>query len=360
MRLIDKYIIKQYLVTFSILLCSIFVLFLVIDIFDRLPKLLRYSNDFWLITKYFLYRLPYLIVLVAPFIVLLAGLFLMSNLSKYNESIAIRAAGISIFRMVLPLFFIGIIFSGFIGYIGEYILPLAEKKRAQIYRIEMQKQEIEDIKLRANIFYFDEQFIFFISFFDGYLNKLRVIDITETDRESHIIRKIQANEANWDGEYWVFSDLHDRNFAANNLVSYQFSDTKIIPEISITPLDFVKSAKKPLEMNYFELKEYISRLQKIGEKHHEELIELYLKIVYPFTNFVIMLFCVPLASASVRSKGRGIIFGIGLGICFTYLFIIKLCQSLGINEVLSPLTAVVFPHIVFFLLGIFFVIKAEI
>jgi lipopolysaccharide export system permease protein len=134
----------------------------------------------------------------------------------------------------------------------------------------------------------------------------------------------------------------------------------VIPEVDVTPQDFIKSAKKPLSMNYFELRDYISRLKKIGEKVSRELVQLHLKISFPFANLIILLFCVPLVTASSRSRGRGLIFGLGLLVCFLYLSALRICQSLGYNEILSPLAAAWLPNLVFLIIGIFFVIKAEV
>ncbi|MCL1826666.1 MAG: LptF/LptG family permease [Candidatus Cloacimonetes bacterium] len=360
MRILDKYIIKQYLISLLIMLASISLLFIIVEVVDRLPRILKYSQDTWLITQYFFYRLPYIFVLVFPVIVLLSGLFLMNSLSKFNESIAIRAAGISIFRMVLPLLLLGLVMSAVVMLFGDYVLPAAENKRAKIYYVDMRNQEIEDVKMRQNIYYSDDKFIFYLGFFDGYNNKIRVVDITQLDEEFRVVTKTQANEATWDGENWVFSSAYIRHFTQEILLDYQFYETIILEEITVTPLDFIKSAKKPMEMNFFELKEYIARLRKIGEKHHQELVELYTKVSYPLANFIILLFCVPLASASVRSKGRGMIFLLGLLICFPYLMILRISQSLGYNAVITPLTAAWFPHILFLIIGMFFVLKSEV
>ena len=360
MRILDKYIIRQYLTSFLIIFASFSVLFIVIEVFDRLPRILRYTSDYVLITQFFLLRLPYLFVLTSPVIVLLTGLFLMNTLSKFNETIATRAAGISIIRTVSPLFLVGLFISLCVAVFGEYVLPVAENKRALIYNVSMRQREVEDIKMRSNIYYSDENFIYYLSFFDGYQNKIRAIDITELDDQNKIKRKVQANEADWDGEHWVFRNAHDRHFDNSQLVSYQFYNTFIIPEVTVRPIDFVKSAKKPMEMNFFELRDYIQRLKKIGEKYHREETDLLFKISFPLANFIILLFCVPLASASVRSKGRGVIFLLGIVICITYLMVVRVWQSLGYNEVISPTAAAWFPHILFFVIGVIVVIRSEI
>jgi lipopolysaccharide export system permease protein len=337
-------------------------LFIVIDIFDRLPRVLKYSSDYMLIAEYFLLRVPYLVVLVSPVIVLLTGLFLMNTLSKYHESIAIRAAGISIFRMVSPILIIGVIMSIGIGLFAEFVLPYAESLRNEIYTVQIKKQMLEDVKMRANIYYSGaNDYLYYIGFFDGYQNQMKVIDITQYNgKDGSVSRKISANEAIWNGEEWIFLNCYDRRFANRKQVYYKYSEKASIPEIKAAPNDFIKFAKSNLALNFIELKEYINSLKKIGEKYQVELVDLYMKIAYPLSNFIILLFCVPLASTSVRSKGRGIIFLLGLIICFTYLTTLRISQSLGYNEVLDPLLAAWLPNIIFFILGVFFVIKAEV
>ena len=360
MRVLDKYIVRQYIISYMIILASFSALFIVVDVFDRLPRVLRHTNDFWLISQYFLLRLPYLFVLISPVNVLLAGLFLMSGLSKYNESIAIRAAGISILRMIAPLLMIGLLISAAVALFGEYIMPIANERQNYVYNVEMRQREVEDIRIRSNIYYSDDRFIYYIGFFDGFQNRKRVIDITQLDSQDKIIRKIQANEAVWNGVSWVFNNTHIRDFHDSELIEYEYFQTIILPDISVTPEDFIKSGRSPMQMNFMDLKEYIERLKRIGDKHHRESIDLYMKISYPLANFIILLFCVPLATASVRSKGRGIIFLLGIFICFSYLVILRICQSLGYNEILTPHVAVWFPHIFFFIIGVFFVVKSEV
>ena len=121
MKLLDKYVLKQYIFTFLIILFSFSLLFLVVDISDRLPRLLRKAASLHYIMLYFLSKMPYIILLSSPVMILLSGLFVMNNLSKYNESIAIRAAGISIIRMVAPLIWFGFFFSIFIMIVGDLV-----------------------------------------------------------------------------------------------------------------------------------------------------------------------------------------------------------------------------------------------
>lgn len=362
MRIIDRYILSQFLKTFLIISISLSFVFIIVDVFDRLPRVMRTAPEIEYVFRFFLLRIPYLFVITSPVTVLLAGLFLMDMLSKYNESIAIRASGVSIIRLVTPLFVFGILYSIFIMFVGDYYLPQAEDYREYIYRVKIRGQEHEDVRMRSNIKYRGEgNTLYNIGFFDGFRNKLRMIDITTLDSQNHqITRKLTATTADWENDRWVFNNCTIRTFRDGQLMTTEYYDSVVLDDINVTPEDFVKSAKSPFSMNYLELREYIERLRRVGENYNNELVDLYLKISFPFANFIILLFCVPLATVSMRNKYRGMIFLIGVVICFIYLTILRISQSLGYNEVLSPLTAAWLPNILFCLTGMVFVAKAEV
>lgn len=361
MRILDKYVIREYTKILLIILLAFSVLMIVVEVSDRMPRLIRRGATAEEMALFFLLRLPYLFLLTSPVVVLLSGMFLMNMLSKYHESIAIRSAGISIVRMVTPLFWIGLLISIVVMLLGEFVLPKTEEYRQYIYEEKIKNQKIEDKKMRSKIHYLgSSNNLYYIGFFDGYRNILKTIDITSFDPENgEIDKKITAKNAVWNGEEWIFEDCYIRYFDQGEII-VTFHEKISIAEVDITPIDFIKSAKNPRSMNFFELKDYINRLKKIGETVNTELVELNLKVSFPFSNFIILLFCIPLVTASSRNRGRGLMFGLGLLICFLYLSTLRICQSLGINGVLSPFVSAWVPNLVFLLIGIYFVLKSEI
>jgi lipopolysaccharide export system permease protein len=222
--------------------------------------------------------------------------------------------------------------------------------------------KVEDKKLRSNIHYLGkDNNLYFIGFFDGYRNLLKTIDITTYEPGTgQIDRKITATDAVWEDNAWQFKNCYIRNFEHGQLVNMEQFESTTIDEVDVTPIDFVKSAKKPMSMNFMELQDYVNRLKKVGEEYKKQIVELNLKVSFPFSNLIILLFSVPLVSTSSRGKGRGLIFGLGLLVCFLYLSALRICQSLGYNGVLSPLMAAWFPNLIFLLVGVYFVTKAEV
>jgi lipopolysaccharide export system permease protein len=362
MKTLDRYILLQFLKTFLIINLSFAALFIIIDVFDRLPRILNFTSDINLLIQYFVLRIPYLFVITSPVTILLSGLFLMDMLSKYNESIAVRASGVSIVRLITPVIIFALAYSLFIMLFGDLALPKAEDYREHLYRVEIRGQEREDVRMRSNIQYRGEGNILYnIGFFDGFRKTLRMIDITTFAEHEHLItRKLTATNASWENDEWVFQNCVIRTFDNGVLASANYYQSISLDDINVTPEDFVKSAKSPFSMNYFELSSYIERLKRIGENFNNELVDLHLKVSFPFANLIIILFCVPLVTVSVRSKYRGMIFLVGITICFIYLTILRISQSLGYNEVLSPVMAAWLPNIIFGLVGMVFVVKAEV
>ncbi|MBN1949397.1 MAG: LptF/LptG family permease [Candidatus Cloacimonetes bacterium] len=362
MRILDKYILREYIKTLLIILMAFSIMMIVVEVSDRMPSLIRRGAAMPDMISYFLLRLPYLFLLTSPIVVLLTGLFLMNNLSRYNESIAIRGAGISILRMVTPLFWLGLLISIIVMALGEFVLPVTEEYRQYVYAEKIKLQKLEDKKMRSQIYYLGkDNHLYYIGFFDGYRNTLKTIDITHFDPDNGmILKKITAVSAVWEDEGWNLQNCYIRTFQDNKLSSIIYYPSTIMAEVDVTPQDFIISAKKPLSMNFFELKNYINRLQKIGEDVEKELVDLNMKISFPFANLIILLFSVPLISASNRSRGRGLMFGLGLLVCFLYLSTLRISQSLGYNGILSPVMAAWLPNILFLAIGCYFVIKAEI
>ena len=364
MRLIRNYVLKEFLKIFFVIMFSFLILFLVVDFFDRFPRLLKRGATMDNITLYFLLRIPYLFILSSPITIILSGLFLMDNLSKNNESLAIRSSGISVFRIVSPLIMFSFFFSIFMVWFGDYVYPKAESYRNYIYRVKIKKQKMEDIRMKSNTFYRGkDNTLFYIGFFDGYNNIMRNIDITKFEPNSNkVISKISVPFAKWDEktEKWIFQDYYCRKFSNKQLIKVDYEKKHVSDILQEAPKNFIKLTRSTNAMNYFELRDYIERLKSIGEKYTKQLVDLHLKIAFPFVNFIIMFFCVPLAVTTSRTKGRGIIFLLAVMITFLFLSLVRIGQSLGYNEIMNPVLSVWLGNIIFGIIGVSLIIKTEI
>jgi len=361
-RKLDRYIIREFLRTYLIIFFSFAVVFIVIDVIDNLPRLMRAGASTQLAITYYLLRLPFLVVLTSPVTVLLTGLFMMNSLSKHNESVAIRAAGVSIKRAMLPLFAIGLLISIGVAIFGEYLLPWAETKRSYVYNIQIKGEQPEDKMLKARVHYQGKSNDFYyFGFFDGYQKTLRVIDLVKLDPKTReVTEHLTASAATWNGKNWVLQDCGIPKFAGGKQTHWEYFASTDKALLDVEPDDFIRITKKTIALNFMELRDYIGRLEKMGEDANREIVDLHMKLAFPLTNLIVIFFFIPVATTNIRSKGRGLIFLLGLVVCFTYLIVVRVIQSLGYNGVIPPIWAAWLPNIAFTMLGLGFLKKAEV
>ena len=104
-------------------------------------------------------------------------------------------------------------------------------------------------------------------------------------------------------------------------------------------------------MGYRELADYIQVLKKTGATYTRETVDLKIKLSFPFTSFIVMFICIPLASNPKRS-GVAMSFAIASGISLVYFVVFKVTQSLGYSGKLSPDMSAWSINVIFILIGL--------
>lgn len=358
MRILDKYIIRNFLGTLFFALIAFSAIYIIIDVVGFMDKFIDRDVGLFIVTKYYLFYLPYIIILTLPVATLLASLFSVGQLSRYNELIAMQSSGISLYRILSPLFILGIILSLAAAYAGERFVPQTNQAKKELYQThvdKVKKRNIEaqtrDIRLQV-----DENRWLLIGFFDTELNTAFKVSI-QNYRGNQIIKRIDASRMSWEHDSWQLIDGYVRRFANDREAITSF-DTLSLGDLYFKPEEIAKVQKKAEEMSYWELKNFIKEIRRTGGNPDRWLVDLYLKIAFPFANLVIILFGAPLASRKTRS-GTAISFGISLFICFLYFGIIKIGQSLGHNATLPPLFAAWMGNLFFGLGAIYILVKSN-
>ena len=361
MRILDRYFTREFLKTYLLVFLSFGTVFIVIDVIDILSPLMRSGTSLQDAILYYALRLPYLIVLSSPLTILITGMFMMNTLSKHNESVAVRSAGISIKRALLPLFILGVIISIMIAVFGEYVMPLAEKTRANLYDTQIRGAEPEAPADRARLYFQGENGEFFhIAFYDGSQNIIRGIDIAWADSSfTGIKSRAIASTAIWKKDGWELGDCSLRGFTGRQSIEYQAPPPNAGKLLDLTPQDFTKAGKKSLHLGFFDLRDDIASLKKTGEKANRETQDLHLKLAFPLTNLIAVFFFVPIATSNIRSRGRGLLFALALALGFTQLILIRMAQSFGYAGIIDPVLAAWVPNICFAALGLFLLWRAE-
>jgi lipopolysaccharide export system permease protein len=278
-------------------------------------------------------------------------------MSQHNEIVAQKSAGISLYRIFMPLFILSFIISIAAGLFSEFVVPWTNQERLDMYRYEIKKHPRNRGTKRNNIYLQDiTNRKISIAFFHGRKNEAKKVSLQYFDGQQ-LTKRIDAQTMNWEDSVWVLYDVVERSFE-DTLVSTTKYDQLTQSDLKFKPENLLELQKKPEEMSYSELQIFIKEMTTIGAEVRKWIVELYLKISYPFANFIIILFGAPIAARKRRS-GTAVGIGISLLICFIYFLFIRMGQVMGHQGTLSPLVGAWLGNIIFGAAGLYTLITSR-
>ncbi|MEE4312072.1 MAG: LPS export ABC transporter permease LptG [candidate division KSB1 bacterium] len=357
MKILDKYTLNKFLATLIFALVAFCSIFIIVDLIEFMDKFIDRQVPWPVVFQYYMYYLPYIVVLSFPVAILLASLFSVGQMARYNELTAMKASGMSLFRILLPLIILGFFISSTIMFMGEKIVPYTNAKKIDLYKEYVNKSKKNNKKRQSDIYIqLSEKNWLYIGYFDTQINTAHRVSVqTFDDSYSTIHSRIDAEKMVLEDDIWTLHNGITRTFT-NNEERVEKFDRLPKAEFNFKSQELSRTQKKAEEMSYWELKEFINNIRRNGGNPDRWLVDLYLKIAFPFANFIILLFGAPLASRKTRS-GPAVSFGISLFICFLYFGIIKVAQTFGHNGTLPPFLAAWLGNIIFGIGAVYILFK---
>ncbi len=361
MKLIDIYIIKQFVFYFAFALIVIIMLFIIIDLMENVDDFIDRGAPVNVVIVYYIYFIPEMIKSMIPVAMLLSSLFTTGKLSTQNELVAMKAGGVSLYRFMLPFLAIGLFVTAASMYFTGWVVPVANKEKYQIEREHLAKGGRADIA-RYNIFIQDSPVRFLsLGFYDETTNAVTRVSIQEfSDTNFSILkRRYDASRMEWNSEELIWR-LHRgtvREFIDERERLTPF-DTLQMKDLHFNPDDIAQKQLLPDEMSYFELAEFIESQRRAGQQTARWEVDYYAKIAFPFASLVVILFGVPF-SAQKRRGGMALQFAIGVLITFLYMAFMAISETLGHSGQYNTMLMAWLPNIIFFVAGLFNLIRVR-
>ncbi|MBX2991848.1 MAG: LPS export ABC transporter permease LptG [Bacteroidetes bacterium] len=360
MKLIDRYIIRQFLTTTLFSLLGVLVVFIVIDAMENLDDFIDRNASVQIILTYYLYFMPEIIKLIMPVALLLASLFVTARMSTQNELTAMKAGGMSLYRIVIPYLVVAFIISIASVYFNGWIVPKANKHKFTLERVYLLKNTVSGSG--ANIYIQDSPTrILSIGYYDEYrstASRVSIQDFNDTNR-TMLVGRIDAQTMEWDstGHRWMMRSGVRRWFA-DDKEHYEAFEIHFLEKIHFDPEDLRKKQEQPDEMEYRALEKFIDNQRRAGQDVSRWLVDYHSKISFPFASVIVVLFGVPFASVK-RRGGIGVQLGISLLICFIYLIFMKVSQVFGYNGDVNPLLTAWMANLLFLVGAAFIIIRVQ-
>jgi lipopolysaccharide export system permease protein len=272
-----------------------------------------------------------------------------------NEVIALKSAGVSIYRILYVVALPALVMSFLTLGLGETLVPYFNKKRMAIYREKVEKIPKTSVTRRGRIYMVDgRDRIVHIGHYNA--ENLTGFNINiQTVKDNTLLSRLDASRMRYSKDHWVLFNAVKRDFAGDSvrmekIYAYDWR------ELNFKPEDLLKIQSKPEEMNYWELREFIDKLISTGSDAIRWRVDLNNKLATPFAVLVIVIFGVPIAVVKRRS-GLMVGFGISLLVCFLYFGVTKSIQILGYKSLLPPLLSAWSGNAIFLIVGLMAVVK---
>jgi lipopolysaccharide export system permease protein len=356
-RLLDRYVVREQLLSLVAGLLFFTSVFIVVDLFEKMDTYLDNKVPALTVVTYYAVSIPGIVLQVLPMAMLLSCMLALGQIGRHNELTAMQAAGIGIGRIALPLYVVAVLVSALVFVVNEVALPGLNARKIRLYRVEIKKQSLEGAGVRTNLAYLGrEGRTFLIKSYNIADREMREVVIEEISQHT-LTGRIDAEWARWENGHWVFHQGFVRRFDREGEHAAEFHEL-VIPGLLEVPEDFAKAEEDPMALSYWQLEKYIQRLRQSGSRVQKYLVELYLKVAFPLTNFIVVLIGTALA-LRVRHGGLAISFGLSIFISFVYYAFIRTGQALGHNGTVPPLLAAWLGNLVFGAIGIWMLRRAR-
>ena len=358
--LIDVYLLQQFFYYFFVLLAAFVLIFEAFTLFDLLGDIARNHVPALTVLSYFRYLVPLMVYQLAPLATLMATLVSLAILAKNNEVIALKASGISLYRLVLPLLLAGLLVSGGLFLLDDTFLPYANQRQDAL-RNEIKGRPAQTYFEPARQWIFGENSkIYNYELFDPDRQLFGSLQVFELDPTTfQMRRRIFATRATWEPSEnaWILTGGWVRDFGSDGqVVKYEPFKATTIAELTEPPGYFRREVRQSFQMNWRQLGDYIASLRQAGFDTARLSVQWHKKFAFPMIAAIIVFLGAPFAFlVGTRGAVGGLAVAVGIGVI--YWSSAALLEAMGSAGQLPPLLAAWGPDAIFGFLGVYFFLR---
>lgn len=360
LKILDRYIIKKYLGTFSFVILIFSLIAVIIDFSQNVEEFIDEKLPAGrVIREYYLNFVIFINGLLWPLFALISVIFFTSRLASNSEIISILNAGVSFRRIMRPY----LMASGFLVFthllLNHFIIPISNETRLDFFHAYIMKESDRGSTRDVHMFIAPDTKIYVRDYFkrDSFARNFR-IEYFDGNRMTGFI---EADEARWKGppNKWQLSNYEIHTFAGLRDTIVVGGREKLDTTFNFTPADFVRYDDTREMIPSHRLSAFIDEELRRGVGNTKIYqIELYRRTADPFTILIVTFIGMSLASRKVRG-GMGLHLALGVALGAIFIFLAKFSITFATNEALSPLLGVWIPNLIFLFIAILLIAKAQ-
>jgi len=359
MRLLDRHILREFIGPFLFGMGAFLVILVGVQVAPLVLRLMVQSHmPVGIALRIFLLRMPQALVLTFPMATIFGSLMAMANMSSSGEIIAVRAGGVSLTRLALPMLIMGLLVSLLNLGFNEVILP---HSLDGAYRL-----QVEFIRSGQPIEYLtfsippsgEPQRIVYARRYDPGRKVLEGLTVLEM-RDGEVWQIFKAQEAEWYGVQWILRNVEHTTIQPQGSRVERL--LQVTHEVGKSPVDLAARPKNIEDMNIAELRRELARRQEVGLSGYpvRQVIQyINMRWALPWIPLGFALIGIPLGLRPARATA-GIGLGLSLVIAFIYYVFFQTMHLIGQQGTLPSLVAAWLPNGLLFGAGIALFVNAR-
>ncbi|MDX2478849.1 MAG: LPS export ABC transporter permease LptG [Desulfuromusa sp.] len=359
MKILNRFLLKHFTRILSLCVAAFIGIYLLIDFFEKVDDLIDHNAAIWDYFSYLSNNIPFIFVQILPLAILTTMVLTLGGLSRTNEVTALRACGVSLWRIVHPLMSLALLFSFLLLLLNEFVIPWNTKQLNYLFEVKLKgKQQVQ--LTRNEIWYRSNNRIINIAVASRQKQQLQGVTIFTLDDQQTIEKRQEAALAHFENGGWKTSILVERFFDSESGDMMKVRELKNVPlNLDRTPEDFSGREHQNNELNFRQLSAIAKKLEQQGYDSTRQRVDMHNRIAAPFTCLIMGFLGVPFALQRGRNSNIALGIGLSLGIGIAYFIIQSLVTAFGYSNALPPLIAAWTANFIFFLLGIWLLLNVK-
>jgi LPS export ABC transporter permease LptF/LPS export ABC transporter permease LptG len=357
---LDRYIAREYFGYLLLVLTSFWAIYTLTEFMDLFDDVQQNRVKGMVVLHYYFFHAPFIVHLITPVAVLVTTLVTFGVMSRRNEITAMKAGGISVYRAAVPVIGMGLLASGFLFGLSEFVLPEANRVAHRDFNVIKGRPPQSGTTFdRRWILGADGRFYNYDYYVEGpergqaSLYGLAVYEVEP--RQWQLADRFYARRASWNGSVYELTGGWRRTF----LPQAAFREFEQARTARIDPPQyFRREDREPDTMGFGALSRYIDSLDSLGLDVTRLRVQLHRKLAFPSLGLVMTLIGIPYAFVVGR---RGALHGVAISIvvAIVYWACLGVFEALGNNALLPPFLAAWAPNLIFGSVGVYLMLTLE-
>jgi lipopolysaccharide export system permease protein len=353
-RLLDRYVIRNFLQVYLYCIAGFISIWLIFDVSDNISTFIDERIGLLLAVRYYATQVPQVFIILLPVSLLLALLFTLGRMSRANEVVSMLTAGVSLPRLLLPLISMGLLTVAASMALNYSLAPHAELARKALLTEARGRPEayIEGQIFRNRT----DARTWFIQNFRPSGNTFNNVQVLQQDANDNIITNYVATRAVYRQETktWDLENVKVVHYdPAGNITNEQIYPSLKIEHWTETPFRLGSANVRAEFLSLPELREYLH----FNSDFPATLLapfrtHLQYRLALPWTCLVVVWIAAPLGIGYSR---RGVLSSVAAAVVlvFSMNFLTHLFLALGEGDRVSPWVAAWTPNLLFAAIGLY-------